>query len=85
MEKMLNEFKEEYACQYSLYLDSSEAVDSLSKQKDYDKQEMEYIRVRWQRMRSVMRELRRVAKIFGHSQEATERWEAAEYKKHHQE
>lgn len=40
MEKILNEFKEEYACQYSLYLDSAEKVDSLSKQEDYDKQEM---------------------------------------------
>ena len=73
--------REEYVCQYSLYLDSSEAVDSLSKQKDYDKQEMEYIRVRWQRMRSVMRELRRVAKIFGYTQEDIERWEDAEYEK----
>ena len=82
MEKMLNEFKEEYVCQYSLYLDSSEAVDSLSKQKDYDKQEMEYIRVRWQRMRSVMRELRRVAKIFGYTQEDIGRWEDDEYVKH---
>ena len=81
MGKMLNEFKEEYVCQYSLYLDSSEAVDSLSKKKDYDKQEMEYIRVRWQRMRSVMRELRRVAKIFGYTQEDIERWEDAEYEK----
>ena len=83
MEKRLNEFKEEYVCQYSLYLDSSEAVDSLSKQKDYDKQEMEYIRVRWQRMRSVMRELKRVAKIFGYTQEDIERWEDAEYDKHY--
>ena len=81
MEKMLNEFKEEYVCQYSLYLDSSEDVDSLSKQKDYDKQEMEYIRVRWQRMRSDMRELIRVAKIFGYTQEDIERWEDAEYEK----
>ena len=85
MEKMLNEFKEEYVCQYSLYLDSSEAVDSLSKQKDYDKQEMEYIRVRWLRKRSVMRELRRVAKIFGYTQEDIERWEDVEYKKHYNE
>ena len=83
MENRLNEFKEEYVCQYSLYLDSSEAVDSLSKQKDYDKQEMEYIRVRWQRMRSVMRELRRVAKIFGYTQEDIERLEDAEYEKHY--
>ena len=83
MEKMLNEFKEEYVCQYSLYLDSVDAVDSLSKQKDYDKQEMEYIRVRWQRMRSVMRELRRVAKIFGYTQEDIERLEDAEYEKHY--
>ena len=81
MEKMLNEFKKEYVCQYSLYLDSADAVDSLSKQKDYDKQEMEYIRVRWQRVRSVMRELRRVAKIFGYTQEDIERWEDAEYEK----
>lgn len=88
MEKMLNEFKEEYACQYSLYLDSSETVDSLSKQEnyeDYDEQEMAYIRVRWQRMRSVMRELRRVAKIFGYTQEDIERWEDVEYKKHYNE
>lgn len=81
MEKILNEFKEEYVCQYSLYLDSSEAVDSLSKQEDYDEQEMAYIRVRWQRMRSVMRELRRVVKIFGYTQEDIERWEDAEYEK----
>ena len=82
MEKMLNEFKEEYVCQYSLYLDSSEAVDSMSKQENYDKQDMAYIRVRWQRMRSVMRELRRVAKIFGYTQEDIERWEWTEYVKH---
>lgn len=85
MEKMLNEFKEEYACQYSLYLDSSEAVDSLSKQEDYDKQEMADIRVKWQRKRSVMRELRRVAKIFGYTQEDIERWEWTEYVKHYDE
>lgn len=82
MEKMLNEFKEEYACQYSLYLDSSEAVDSLSKQEDCDKQEMADAGVRWQRKRSVMRELRRIAKIFGYTQEDIERWEWTEYKKH---
>lgn len=82
MEKMLNEFKEEYVCQYSLYLDASDKVDSLLKQEDYDKQEMAYIKVRWQRKRSVMRELRRVAKIFGYTQEDIERWEWAEYKKH---
>lgn len=63
MEKMLNEFKEEYACQYSLYLDSADAVDSLLEQKDCDKQEMAEAMVRWKRARSVMRELRRVAKI----------------------
>ena len=83
MEKMLNEFKEEYACQYSLYLDSADVVDSLSKQEDYDKQEMEYIRVRWLRKCSVMRELRRVAKIFGYTQEDIERLEDAEYEKHY--
>lgn len=82
MEKMLNEFKEEYVCQYSLYLDSAEKVDSLLEQEDYDEQEMAYTRVRWQRRRSVMRELRRVAKIFGYTQEDIERWEDAEYKKH---
>ena len=83
MEKMLNEFKEEYVCQYSLYLDSSEAVDSLSKQKDYDEQEMADARVRWLRKRSVIRELRRVAKILGYTQEDIERWEDAEYEKHY--
>lgn len=82
MEEMLNEFKEEYVCQYSLYLDSSDAVDSLLEQGNYDEQEMAYIRVRWQRKRSVMRELRRVAKIFGYTQEDIERWEWTEYKKH---
>lgn len=83
MEKMLNEFKEEYACQYSLYLDSADAVDSLLEQEDYDEQEMAYIRVQWQRRRSVMRELRRVAKIFGYTQEDIERWEWTEYVKHY--
>ena len=82
MEKILNEFKEEYACQYSLYLDSSDAVDSLLKQEDCDKQEMSDASVRWLRKRSVMRELRRVAKIFGYTQEDIERWEWTEYKKH---
>lgn len=82
MEKMLNEFKEEYVCQYSLYLDSSEDVDFLSKQEDYDEQEMADARVRWLRKRSVMRELRRVAKIFGYTQEDIERWEWTEYVKH---
>lgn len=82
MEKMLNEFKEEYVCQYSLYLDVSDKLDSLLEQENYDEQEMAYIRVRWQRRRSVMRELRRVAKIFGYTQEDIERWEWTEYKKH---
>lgn len=82
MEKMLNEFKEEYVCQYSLYLDSSDKVDSLLEQEDYDEQEMADARVQWQRKRSVMRELRRVAKIFGYTQEDIERWEYAEYVKH---
>lgn len=82
MEKMLNEFKEEYACQYSLYLDSADAVDSLLGQEDCDKQEMADAMVRWKRKRSVMRELRRVAKIFGYTQEDIERWEWTEYKKH---
>lgn len=82
MEKMLNEFKEEYVCQYSLYLDSADAVDSLLEQKDCDKQEMAEAMVRWKRKRSVMRELRRVAKILGYTQEDIERWEWTEYKKH---
>ena len=76
MEKMLNEFKEEYVRQYSLY------VESLLKQEDYDKQEMTHIKVRWQRKYSVMCELRRVAKIFGYTQEDIKRWEDAEYEKH---
>jgi len=82
MEKMLNEFKEEYVCQYSLYLDSADAVDSMFGQEIHDKQEMADARVRWQRKRSVMRELRRVAKIFGYTQEDIERWEWTEYVKH---
>lgn len=32
-----------------------------------------------------MRELRRVAKIFGYTQEDIERWEDVEYKKHYNE
>mgnify|MGYP007105984336 CR=1 FL=1 len=82
MEEMLNGCKAEYVCQYRLYLDSSDAVDSLLEQGNYDEQEMAYIRVRWQRRRSVMRELRRVAKIFGYTQEDIERWEDDEYVKH---
>lgn len=82
MEKMLNEFKEEYVCQYSLYLDSTDAVDSMFGQEIHDKQEMADARVRLQRKRSVMRELRRVAKIFGYTQEDIERWEWTEYVKH---
>ena len=82
MEKMLNEFKEEYVCQYSLYLDSVDAVDSLLEQEDYDEQEMADAKVRWQRKCSVMRELRRVAKIFGYTQEDIGRWEDDEYVKH---
>lgn len=85
MEKMLNEFKEEYACQYSLYLDSADAVDSMFGQEIHDEQEMADARVRWQRKRSVMRELRRVAKILGYTQEDIERWEDVEYKKHYNE
>lgn len=85
MEKMLNEFKEEYICQYSLYLDSSGAVDSLLGQEDCDKQEMADAMVQWKRKRSVMRELRRVSKIFGYTQEDIERWEDVEYKKHYNE
>lgn len=82
MEKMLNEFKEEYVCQYSLYLDSADAVDSMFGQEIHDKQEMADARVRWRRKRSVMRELRRVAKFFGYTQEDIERWEWTEYVKH---
>lgn len=82
MEEMLNGFKAEYVCQYSLYLDSADAVDSLLGQEDCDKQEMADAMVRWKRKRSVMRELRRVAKIFGYTQEDIERWEWTEYKKH---
>lgn len=37
MEKMLNEFKEEYVCQYSLYLDS---VDNVEKVNSLSEQEM---------------------------------------------
>lgn len=85
MEKMLNEFKEEYACQYSLYLDSVEKIDSLLEQKDCDKQEMVDARVQWQRKCSVMRELRRVAKIFGYTQEDIEHWEDDEYVKYYNE
>lgn len=80
MEKMLNEFKEEYICQYSLYLDS---VDNVEKVNSLSEQEMADTRVRWQRKRSVMRELRRVAKIFGYTQEDIERWEWTEYVKHY--
>ena len=54
MEKMLNEFKEEYICQYSLYLDSTDVVDSLLEQKDCDKQVREYAEVQWLRKRFVM-------------------------------
>ena len=82
MEEMLNEFKEEYVCQYSLYLDSADVVDSPSEQEDYNEQEMADARVRWLRKRSVIRELRRVAKIFGYTQEDIERWEWTEYVKH---
>lgn len=79
MEKMLNEFKEEYVCQYSLYLDN---LDNVEKVNSPSEQEMADARARWQRNRSVMRELRRVAKIFGYTQEDIERWEWTEYEKH---
>lgn len=46
---------------------------------------MENTRVEWLRKRSIMRELRRVAKIFGYTQEDIERWEDAEYKEHYKE
>lgn len=79
MEKMLNEFKEEYVCQYSLYLDN---LDNVEKVNSPSEQEMADARVRWQRKRSVMRELRRVAKIFGYTQEDIGRWEDDVYVKH---
>ena len=82
MEKMLNEFKEEYVCQYSLYLDS---LDNVEKVDSMSEQEMADARIRWLRKRSVIRELRRVAKIFGYTQEDIERWEDVEYKKHYNE
>ena len=82
MEEMLNEFKEEYVCQYSLYLDS---LDNVEKVDSMSEQEMADARVRWLRKRSVMRELRRVAKILGYTQEDIERWEDVEYKKHYNE
>lgn len=83
MEKMLNEFKEEYVCQYSLYLDVSDKLDSLLEQEDYDKQEMADVRARWLRKYSAVRELRRVAKIFGYDQEDIEQWEDVEHKEHY--
>ena len=82
MEKMLNKFKEEYVCQYSLYLDSADIVDVLTARENCDEQEMENTRVEWLRKRSIMRELRRVAKILGYTQEDIEQWEWTEYKKH---
>lgn len=82
MEKMLNEFKEEYICQYILYLYSVDRVDILTARENCDEKETEDAKVQWQRKRSVMRELRRVAKIFGYTQEDIERWEDAEYEKH---
>ena len=78
MEKMPNEFKEEYICQYSLYLDN---LDNVEKVDSMSEQEMADARIQWLRKRSVMRELRRVAKIFGYTQEDIERWEDAEYEK----
>lgn len=83
MEKMLNEFKEEYICQYSLYLEVSDKLDSLLEQGDYDEQEMADVRARWLRKYSAVRELRRVAKIFGYDQEDIERWEDVEHKEHY--
>ena len=79
MEKMLNEFKEEYVCQYSLYLDN---LDNVEKVNSLSEQEMADARVRWQRKCSVMSELRSVAKIFGYTQEDIERWEDDKYVKH---
>lgn len=83
MEKMLNEFKEEYACQYSLYLEVSDKLDSLLEQGDYDEQEMKNVRTRWLRKYSAVCELRRVAKIFGYDQKDIEHWEDVEYKEHY--
>lgn len=80
MEEMLNEFKEEYVCQYSLYLDS---LDNVEKVNSLSEQEMADARAQWKRKRSVMRELRRVAKILGYTQEDIERWENTEYEKHY--
>lgn len=85
MEEKINKFKEEYAYQYSLYLDSTGVVGSLLEQEDYDEQEMANARVQCQRKRSVMRELRRVAKILGYTQEDIKHWEDAEYVKHYNE
>lgn len=83
MEKMLNEFKEEYVCQYSLYLDSANAISSLLEQEAYDKQEMADASIRWREKCSVMRELRRVAKIFGYDQKDIKHWEDVKHKEHY--
>lgn len=83
MEKMLNEFKEEYVRQYSLYLEVSYKLDSLLEQGDYDEQEMKDVRARWLRKYSAVRELRRVANIFGYDQEDIEHWEDVEHKEHY--
>lgn len=80
MEKMLNEFKDEYKCQYSMYLESADRIDVLVARKDCDEQEMEDTRVHWLRKRSVMRELKRVAKILGYTLEDIESWEDEIYK-----
>ena len=83
MEKMLNEFKEEYVRQYILYLDVSDKLDSLLEQGDYDEQEIKDVRARWLRKYSAVRELKRVAKIFGYDQEDIEHWEDVEHKEHY--
>lgn len=82
MENMLNEFKEEYRFQYSLYLDLCDKMDELLKHGGCH-EETESIRVAWFRERSVMREQRRLAKTLGYTQEDIWSWEDDEYEKHY--
>ena len=86
MEEMLRKFKSEFEGVYYAFLETSETVDAMdSDHKIYSDDDRSAAWGRYKRKIGQMYELRRVAKIFGYTQEDIERWEDVEYKKHYNE
>ena len=86
MEEMLRKFKAEFEGIYYVFLEASETVDAMdSDHKIYSDDDRSAAWGRYKRKSGQMYELRRVAKIFGYTQEDINSWEDVEYKKHYNE